>query len=168
MAQRIIAENVGVQDVTYSLPNKHYIPVDMRYIGLDNLTPCVPSQFFFCIPPFAFFPFLASRSHPFWVLGALGPGWPISRSNLLLHYLCLFGLGLCLRKYPVVDLPSGLLQLVIRITFVSVLCGLVGAWVLPAVFLSNSSLPPSASMSSQSGRFTLLLALYLLSDGSNA
>ncbi|KAF8840936.1 uricase [Paxillus ammoniavirescens] len=39
MAQRVIAENAGVQDVTYKLPNKHYIPVDMKYIGVDNLTP---------------------------------------------------------------------------------------------------------------------------------
>jgi len=39
MGQRIIAENAGVQDVTYTLPNKHYVPVDMRYLGLDNLTP---------------------------------------------------------------------------------------------------------------------------------
>ncbi|EAU84962.2 uricase [Coprinopsis cinerea okayama7 len=43
MAQRIIAENGGIQDVTYTLPNKHYIPVDMRYIGVDNLTPDVAS-----------------------------------------------------------------------------------------------------------------------------
>lgn len=39
MAQRIIAENAHIQTVTYTLPNKHYIPVDMRYIGVDNLTP---------------------------------------------------------------------------------------------------------------------------------
>ena len=39
MAQRIIAENGHIQAVTYTLPNKHYIPVDMRYIGVDNLTP---------------------------------------------------------------------------------------------------------------------------------
>ena len=39
MAQRIIAENAHIQAVTYTLPNKHYIPVDMRYIGVDNLTP---------------------------------------------------------------------------------------------------------------------------------
>lgn len=39
MAQRIIAENVHIQTVTYTLPNKHYIPVDMKYIGVDNLTP---------------------------------------------------------------------------------------------------------------------------------
>lgn len=38
MAQRIIAENAHIQTVTYTLPNKHYIPVDMRYIGVDNLT----------------------------------------------------------------------------------------------------------------------------------
>ncbi|KAF9048989.1 hypothetical protein BJ165DRAFT_1343782 [Panaeolus papilionaceus] len=39
MAQRVIKENASVQDVTYVLPNKHYIPVDMKYIGLDNTTP---------------------------------------------------------------------------------------------------------------------------------
>jgi hypothetical protein len=39
MAQRIIAENAHIQTVTYTLPNKHYIPVDMKYIGVDNLTP---------------------------------------------------------------------------------------------------------------------------------
>ncbi|KAF8885467.1 uricase [Infundibulicybe gibba] len=37
MAQRLLAENSGIEAVTYSLPNKHFIPVDMRYIGLDNL-----------------------------------------------------------------------------------------------------------------------------------
>ena len=39
MAQRIIAENASVQDVSYALPNKHYIPVDMKYLGIDNTTP---------------------------------------------------------------------------------------------------------------------------------
>ncbi|KAL6301556.1 uricase [Sparassis latifolia] len=39
MAARIVAENARVQSVTYKLPNKHYVPVDMRYIGLDNTTP---------------------------------------------------------------------------------------------------------------------------------
>ncbi|KAF9526336.1 uricase [Crepidotus variabilis] len=39
MAQRVIAENALVDHVSYSLPNKHYVPVDMRYIGTDNLTP---------------------------------------------------------------------------------------------------------------------------------
>lgn len=39
MAQRLLTEDEHVQTVTYSLPNKHYIPVDMKYIGLDNLTP---------------------------------------------------------------------------------------------------------------------------------
>lgn len=46
MAERILAENNHVQTVSYSLPNKHYIPVDMRYAGIDNLTPYVPSLFF--------------------------------------------------------------------------------------------------------------------------
>ncbi|KAG1891620.1 uncharacterized protein F5891DRAFT_1069824 [Suillus fuscotomentosus] len=39
MGQRVIAENAGVASVTYKLPNKHYIPVDMKYIGVDNTTP---------------------------------------------------------------------------------------------------------------------------------
>lgn len=39
MAQRVLAENVGVESVRYVLPNKHYIPVDMKYIGMDNTTP---------------------------------------------------------------------------------------------------------------------------------
>lgn len=39
MGQRVIAENAGVESVTYKLPNKHYIPVDMKYIGVDNTTP---------------------------------------------------------------------------------------------------------------------------------
>lgn len=41
MAERILEENKHVQTVSYSLPNKHYIPVDMRYAGIDNLTPYV-------------------------------------------------------------------------------------------------------------------------------
>jgi len=39
MAQKVIAENAHIASVTYTLPNKHYIPVDMKYIGIDNLTP---------------------------------------------------------------------------------------------------------------------------------
>ncbi|KAI0245502.1 uricase [Lactifluus subvellereus] len=39
MAQRVLAENVGVETVRYTLPNKHYIAVDMKYIGVDNTTP---------------------------------------------------------------------------------------------------------------------------------
>ncbi|KAH9939728.1 uricase [Epithele typhae] len=39
MGQRIVAENGGVQTVSYALPNKHYVPVDMKYIGVDNLSP---------------------------------------------------------------------------------------------------------------------------------
>ncbi|KAG1764311.1 hypothetical protein EDD22DRAFT_979069 [Suillus occidentalis] len=34
--QRVIAENAGVESVVYKLPNKHYIPVNMNYIGVDN------------------------------------------------------------------------------------------------------------------------------------
>ncbi|KAI0350730.1 uricase [Trametes cingulata] len=39
MAQRIVAEQPHVQSVTYTLPNKHYVPVDMKYIGVDNTSP---------------------------------------------------------------------------------------------------------------------------------
>jgi len=39
MGQRVLAENAGVMTVRYVLPNKHYIPVDMKYIGVDNTTP---------------------------------------------------------------------------------------------------------------------------------
>lgn len=46
MGERIVSENPHVQSVSYALPNKHYIPVDMRYAGIDNLTPCVISPLF--------------------------------------------------------------------------------------------------------------------------
>ncbi|KAI0247671.1 hypothetical protein BJV78DRAFT_1132750, partial [Lactifluus subvellereus] len=39
MAQRVLAENAGVETVRYALQNKHYIAVDMKYIGVDNTTP---------------------------------------------------------------------------------------------------------------------------------
>ncbi|KAJ3771679.1 uricase [Lentinula raphanica] len=45
MADKIIAENADIQSVSYSLPNKHYIPVDMSYMGLDNLTPAKAEVF---------------------------------------------------------------------------------------------------------------------------
>ena len=41
MAEQIVKEYPHVQSATYTLPNKHYIPVDMRYAGIDNLTPYV-------------------------------------------------------------------------------------------------------------------------------
>ncbi|KAI9442820.1 uricase [Russula earlei] len=39
MAQRVLAENAGLDNVQYILPNKHYIPVDMKHIGVENTTP---------------------------------------------------------------------------------------------------------------------------------
>ncbi|KAF8956161.1 hypothetical protein BDZ97DRAFT_1853016 [Flammula alnicola] len=45
MAERVIAENVFVNCVTYALPNKHYVPVDMKYIGIDNTTPAKADVF---------------------------------------------------------------------------------------------------------------------------
>jgi len=45
MAQRIITENASVQNVSYALPNKHYIPVDMKYLGIDNTSPAAAEVF---------------------------------------------------------------------------------------------------------------------------
>jgi hypothetical protein len=41
MAHLIIVQNTHVQTVSYALPNKHYIPVDMGYLGVENLVPCM-------------------------------------------------------------------------------------------------------------------------------
>lgn len=42
MAARLIAENAGVTRASYALPNKHYVPVDMKYLGVENVSPpCV-------------------------------------------------------------------------------------------------------------------------------
>ena len=57
MAQRIIAENAHITSVTYTLPNKHYIPVSMEYIGIDNMTPANAEVFApVAAPRFVFFP----------------------------------------------------------------------------------------------------------------
>ncbi|KAJ7082633.1 hypothetical protein B0H15DRAFT_852173 [Mycena belliarum] len=45
MAQRVLAENASVLTVSYALPNKHYIPVDMRYLGVENLVPAQAEVF---------------------------------------------------------------------------------------------------------------------------
>ncbi|KAI8974623.1 uricase [Trametes punicea] len=39
MAQKIVTEHPHIVSVTYNLPNKHYVPVDMKYIGIDNMSP---------------------------------------------------------------------------------------------------------------------------------
>jgi urate oxidase len=39
MAAQIIAMNAGIEEVNYRLPNKHYVPVDMKYIGQENMIP---------------------------------------------------------------------------------------------------------------------------------
>jgi len=39
MGVQMVEEHSQVEEVRYALPNKHYVPVDMKYIGLDNLTP---------------------------------------------------------------------------------------------------------------------------------
>jgi urate oxidase len=47
MAQRVVQENLHVSSVTYTLPNQHYIPIDMAYIGIDNISPLSFFSFFF-------------------------------------------------------------------------------------------------------------------------
>ncbi|KAF8589795.1 uricase [Ramaria rubella] len=37
MGKALIAAHAAVSSVSYVLPNKHYIPVDMSYIGVDNV-----------------------------------------------------------------------------------------------------------------------------------
>lgn len=39
MAQRILEQCPSIDKVRYALPNKHYIPVDMDYLGLENKKP---------------------------------------------------------------------------------------------------------------------------------
>ena len=48
MAQRVVSENAFIQTASYTLPNKHYIPIDMKYLGVDNLTP-LSILFFFVL-----------------------------------------------------------------------------------------------------------------------
>jgi len=45
MGQRLIAEHGSVSSVGYVLPNKHYIPVDMRYLGIENVKPSAAEVF---------------------------------------------------------------------------------------------------------------------------
>lgn len=39
MAQQIIADNASVGNVTYTLPNKHYVPVNLSFMKLENVSP---------------------------------------------------------------------------------------------------------------------------------
>ena len=41
MGKEILSTEEIVQNIHYSLPNKHYIPVDMKYIHIDNTSPYV-------------------------------------------------------------------------------------------------------------------------------
>ena len=45
MATQIVGEHGNVVRCAYALPNKHYVPVDMKYIGLDNMTPAKAEVF---------------------------------------------------------------------------------------------------------------------------
>lgn len=86
MAERILAENKHLQTVSYSLPNKHYIPVDMRYAGIDNLTPCVSNSvscpsLAFCFSHGLFRWQLGSVSTRFHPASPVTPLWPIPYSG---------------------------------------------------------------------------------------
>ena len=72
MAQRVLAENAGVMSVRYVLPNKHYIPVDMKYIGVDNTTPYVSTSLWHCVLwNFVFWDFdLIRGTKPFWEMSS--------------------------------------------------------------------------------------------------
>lgn len=39
MCEKILRDNGAVGEVSYQLPNKHYLAVDMSYIGLKNTDP---------------------------------------------------------------------------------------------------------------------------------
>ncbi|KAI5122515.1 hypothetical protein M0805_005243 [Coniferiporia weirii] len=39
MAVQLVEEHSQLGQVGYTLPNKHYVPVDMKYLGIDNTTP---------------------------------------------------------------------------------------------------------------------------------
>ncbi|KAG8728597.1 hypothetical protein FRC12_021632 [Ceratobasidium sp. 428] len=39
MSQKFIAENATANAISYRLPNKHYIPVPLDFIGLANSKP---------------------------------------------------------------------------------------------------------------------------------
>lgn len=46
MAKLVLSAHADVKEVTYKLPNKHYIPVDMRYLGVENLHPPSSAEVF--------------------------------------------------------------------------------------------------------------------------
>ncbi|EJD48914.1 uricase [Auricularia subglabra TFB-10046 SS5] len=46
MAARLIEENASVTRASYALPNKHYVPVDMKYLGLQNVSPPANAEVF--------------------------------------------------------------------------------------------------------------------------
>lgn len=39
MAGLLVQEHAQLASAAYALPNKHYVPVDMKYLGIDNMTP---------------------------------------------------------------------------------------------------------------------------------
>ncbi|KAG5643745.1 hypothetical protein DXG03_009679 [Asterophora parasitica] len=46
MALLVLKQNQGIRSVSYALPNKHYIPVDMAYLGVQNVVPPETAEVF--------------------------------------------------------------------------------------------------------------------------
>ncbi|KAK1228931.1 hypothetical protein PQX77_008024 [Marasmius sp. AFHP31] len=63
MATQIVTENPGIEDVSYSLPNVHYVPVDMSYIGKENLNPAQAEVFIPLSAPSGLISATVSRKH---------------------------------------------------------------------------------------------------------
>ncbi|THH09033.1 hypothetical protein EW145_g2310 [Phellinidium pouzarii] len=45
MAAQLVAEHGRLESVGYALPNRHYVPVDMKYVGIENMTPAKAEVF---------------------------------------------------------------------------------------------------------------------------
>ncbi|KAL0575252.1 hypothetical protein V5O48_006717 [Marasmius crinis-equi] len=63
MATQIVTENAGIDEVSYSLPNVHYVPVDMRYIKKENLVPAQAEVFIPLSAPSGLISATVSRKH---------------------------------------------------------------------------------------------------------
>ncbi|KZO89893.1 putative urate oxidase [Calocera viscosa TUFC12733] len=63
MSSEIIAANPTVESVSYKLPNKHYIPVDLGFKGLSNLKPADAEVFCPVAAPSGLITATVSRTH---------------------------------------------------------------------------------------------------------
>jgi len=63
MCSEIISANPTVETVSYKLPNKHYIPVDLGFKGLANLKPADAEVFTPVAAPSGLITATVSRKH---------------------------------------------------------------------------------------------------------